>query len=101
MLRKTKNLEKIEVGRLDKILSGEVQIQLLKIAVEGHELKVLEGAFGILQKGYVKNIVIELTDKDDNIIKIWDVLFNKSGTRKIWLQRNPKLRNASRSLRKA
>ena len=78
--RKTKNLKKIEVHRLDEILSREVHVQLLKIDVEGHELKVLEGATGILQKGHVKNIVIELShNKHDNIRKVWDMLFNKFG----------------------
>lgn len=77
--RKTKNLNKIEVHRLDEILFGEVHVLLLKIDVEGHELKVLEGATGILQKGYIKNIVIELTDKDDNILKVWNLLFNDLG----------------------
>ena len=76
IFRKTK---KIEVHRLDEILSKEVHVQLLKIDVEGHELKVLEGATGILQKGYIKNIVIELTDKYDNILKVWNLLFNDLG----------------------
>lgn len=79
-LRKIKDLLKIEVHRLDEILSREVRVQLLKMDVEGHELKVLEGATGILQKGYVKNIVIELShNKHNNIRNIWDLLFNKFG----------------------
>ena len=55
-----------------------MHVQLLKIDSEGYKLKVLEGAIGILQKGHVKNIVIELQhNKHDDIRKVWDLLFNK------------------------
>ena len=76
--KSSKNMKTIQVNRMDDIVKihDNVQVQLLKIDCEGHELKVLQGAINILKEKRIKNIVIEL---NDNKIDIWQILSNQLG----------------------
>ena len=49
---------------LDEVLSGFDRVDLLKIDVEGAEFLVLEGAAKSLSEGKVRNIAIEVHDRD-------------------------------------
>jgi len=45
---------------LDSLIPKSVQIDILKIDVEGHELNVLLGAMGLFKRGQVKIAVVEI-----------------------------------------
>jgi FkbM family methyltransferase len=49
----------VTVDRLDHVLPDSPQVGVLKIDVEGHEVEVLHGAEGLLQKRKVRDIVFE------------------------------------------
>ena len=49
----------VELGTLDQLVGKDQRIGLLKIDVEGHELKVLQGAQALLSSGNVRDIVFE------------------------------------------
>tara|TARA_R110000744_G_scaffold27341_3_gene66837 strand:+ start:2519 stop:3166 length:648 start_codon:yes stop_codon:yes gene_type:complete len=64
----------VECTRLDTLLMGEEKIKLVKIDVEGAEIKVLEGLSGVIEK--VSNLLVEChMDEDWGTIK--DLLLNK------------------------
>eukprot|EP01035_Chromulina_nebulosa_P033562 gene33562-44944_t len=54
-----RNLE-FKTIALDSLIPKSVQIDLLKIDVEGHELNVLRGAIGLFERGQVKKAVVEI-----------------------------------------
>lgn len=49
----------VEVTTLDEFVSGDREIGVLKIDVEGHELKVLEGARRLIGQKRIRDIVFE------------------------------------------
>ena len=49
----------VEARRLDGLVTGVQAPAVLKIDVEGHEARVLEGASGLLSRGSVRDIVFE------------------------------------------
>jgi FkbM family methyltransferase len=49
----------VEVTTLDEFLPGEAHVGFLKIDVEGHELKVLEGARRLIDEKRIRDIVYE------------------------------------------
>lgn len=49
----------VETTRLDEVLANGLSAALLKIDVEGHELKVLEGAERLLAEHRIRDIVFE------------------------------------------
>jgi FkbM family methyltransferase len=49
----------VQTERLDKIISKEKAVGILKIDVEGHELKVFEGAGELISNNHVRDIIFE------------------------------------------
>ena len=49
----------VPVTTLDDVLEGLGRVDILKIDVEGHELKVLEGGLRSLRNKKIKNILFE------------------------------------------
>lgn len=49
----------VKAVRLDELLSECPRIAMLKLDVEGYELKVLEGSSDLLESGAIRNIVFE------------------------------------------
>jgi FkbM family methyltransferase len=52
-------VEKTKLGRLDSFVSPNAIIGVVKIDVEGHEIRVLEGAEGLLRARRVRDIIFE------------------------------------------
>ncbi len=52
----------IKISRLDSILRGCPHLAVLKLDVEGHERRVLEGASEFLKNGLIRDIVFECYD---------------------------------------
>jgi FkbM family methyltransferase len=50
---------KIQLGSLDKMLGPDSKVDLCKMDVEGHELKVARGAAGLLSQGRIRDIIFE------------------------------------------
>jgi FkbM family methyltransferase len=50
---------KIQLDRLDKILGPDSKVDLCKMDVEGHELKVAHGAAHLLSEGRIRDIIFE------------------------------------------
>jgi FkbM family methyltransferase len=49
----------IKLKRLDHVLNGHLQVALMKLDVEGHELAVLRGAENFLSRGKIRDIIFE------------------------------------------
>jgi FkbM family methyltransferase len=52
-------IEKVKVARLDGILEPDIEVGVMKIDVEGHELAVLQGAQSLLAKRRIRDIIFE------------------------------------------
>jgi FkbM family methyltransferase len=57
--RQFKNVHKVRVRRLDDILGDSGRIGVMKIDIEGHELRALEGAREALSSGRIRDLVLE------------------------------------------
>lgn len=55
------NDRKVQAKRLDEIFPHALPIKLLKVDADGHEVKVLEGASGLIARRCVENIMIEIS----------------------------------------
>lgn len=64
----TESIE-IDIKQLDEIIEGSQNIKLLKIDVEGHELKVLEGAKKLLSKQLIENVLFECNHENKIIVE--------------------------------
>ena len=54
----------VDMHRLDNLPFLDGPVALVKIDVEGAEFRVLDGMRGLLQRGLVKNLVVELHDRE-------------------------------------
>ncbi|XRB17763.1 methyltransferase FkbM domain-containing protein [Pseudoscourfieldia marina] len=79
--RKDGELVKVDVKRLDSVVSG--QVLLLKVDVEGHERQVFEGTTELLDSGNVLNIMTELLDIA-SFMPMWRKLINLKYTAFCW-----------------
>ena len=52
----------VEVQRLDDALGDDVNVGVMKMDVEGHEIRALEGASAMLRSGRIRDIVFEERD---------------------------------------
>ena len=57
----TKELKKVELTTIDRHFKNKINIDILKIDVEGYELNVLKGASNLIKKNKIKMILIEIT----------------------------------------
>jgi FkbM family methyltransferase len=61
----------VRVEKLDDVLQAEERIGILKIDVEGHELAVLQGAEGLVERGFVRDILYEEHNSSASRTTVW------------------------------
>ncbi len=78
MTKESDQFRFVETETIDNFLQKNKieQIDLIKIDVDGNELKILKGAKKSLAKGKIKNIIIEIDGKNESHIRS---LFSKLG----------------------
>jgi FkbM family methyltransferase len=52
-------IDEVSLARLDELFQPDDRIGLLKLDVEGHEIHVLRGAAGMLDRGQIRDLIVE------------------------------------------